>query len=258
MSAHKIMKIKLGALTFRPMPWLTFFTLICVAILISLGTWQYKRLIWKTALMEQIDASAHSAPLTSLAVLSGVIKTGAPVNFRRIELNGSFIEPTVNDAQPFHLMRSDGKRYYWRLYQPYRDGGQIVFVATHDFDEAEKDTPPTALIGQKTVIGYVRMVQSANKFTPKSTPDKNRWFAFNALPETHNWSNAISGERIRTIYFIDQSMDATSAEHLPVRIPEVANNHLDYMLTWYSFVLILLVIYLLLHKKVGRLSVERK
>lgn len=252
------MKIKLGALTFRPMPWLTFFTLICVAILVSLGTWQYKRLHWKTALLEQIDAAAHSAPLTSLAELSGIIKTGAPVNFRRIELNGSFVAPTTNSGQPFHLMRSDGKRYYWRLYQPYKDGTQTAYVATHDFDEAGKDTPPQATIGQVPVIGYVRVVQPANKFTPKSTPDKNRWFAFNAMPETHNWADAISGERIRTIYFIDQAMGAKSAENLPVKIPEIANSHLDYMLTWYSFVLILLVIYFILHKKAGRLGRERK
>lgn len=251
------MKIKLGALTFRPMPWLTFFTLICVAILVSLGTWQYKRLQWKTNLLAQIEQAANAAPLTSFAEADDILKAGAPLDFRRIELDGRFVVPTVNGGQPFHLMRSNGKRYYWRLYQPYRDGTGLGFVATQTFDDGQKDTAPQGLSGVHKVIGYVRIVQSPNKFTPKSSAQKNRWFAFNALPQTDNWHDAIVGEKIRTGYFVDAVLDAKSGASLPVKIPEIPNNHFDYMLTWYSFVIILSVIYLLLHKRAGRLRLER-
>ena len=252
------MEIKFGSLRFRPMPWLTVVTLICFAILISLGNWQYKRLHWKTGLLVEIEQAANAAPLTDLAQVNAVLEAGAPLNFRRIELNGEFILPTVNSGQPLHLMRSDGKRYYWRLYQPYKVGADIAYVATYDFDEAVKGTPPQAITGQRTVVGYVRMVQPANKFTPKSTLETNRWFAFNGAPELMNWADAVSGETIQTTYFIDQTIGAKSASDLPVRIPEIANNHLDYMLTWYSFVIILLVIYLILHKRAGRLSIKRR
>jgi len=247
------MKIK-----FQPMPGLTIVTLICCAILISLGTWQYKRLHWKTNLLSEIHQAANATPLTNIAQANAILKAGKPLDFRRIEINGTFTAPTQNNGQPFHLMRSDGKRFFWRLYQPYKDGNDVVFVATHDFEDANKAKPPAAKIGQVPVIGYVRMVQSANKFTPKSAPESNRWFAFNSAPELLNWADALVGEKIQTTYFIDQTIDAKSATDLAVRIPEVANNHLDYMLTWYSFVLILLVIYFILHKKTGRLGVERK
>jgi len=252
------MEIKLGSLRFKPMPWLTIVTLICLAILISLGTWQYKRLHWKSGLLVQIEQAAEAAPLTDLAQANILLAEGAPLDFRRIELNGVFIPPTLNGGQPLHLMRSDGKRYYWRLYQPYKVGADIAYVATHDFDEADKATPPQAITGASLVVGYVRMVQSANKFTPKSTVGTNRWFAFNGAPEAMDWADVVAGESIQTTYFIDQTIGVKSASDLPVRIPEIANNHLDYMLTWYSFVLILLVIYLLLHKKAGRLYIERK
>lgn len=252
------MKVKIGSLIFKPLPGLTIVTLICVAILTSLGTWQYKRLLWKTNLLVEIHQAANAEPLTHLAQVDTILKTGAPLNFRRIELNGTFVPPTLNSGQPFHLMRSDGKRYYWRLYQPYRDGAEITFVATHDFDEADKKTPPLASTGQEPVIGYVRMVQFANRFTPKSTPEKNRWFAFNGAPETMNWADAVAGKSMQVSYFIDQVAGVRNATDLPVRIPEVANNHLDYMLTWYSFIIILLVIYLLFHKRAGRLYRERK
>jgi len=252
------MKIKLGRLVFRPMPGLSIVTLICVAILISLGTWQYKRLHWKTDLLVQIEQAANAAPLTNLAQANAILKSGKPLNFRRIELSGRFVIPSANGGQPFHLMRSDGKRYYWRLYQPYQVGADMVYVATYDFDDTRKASPPAFIVGQKPVIGYVRMVQSGNKFTPKSTAETNRWFTFNGAPEQIDWSKAVAGASIGTTYFIDQVMAAKSAENLPVRIPEITNNHLDYMLTWYSFVLILLMIYLLLHKRSGRLYLERK
>ncbi len=191
------MKIKIGSLTFRPMPWLTFFTLICVAILISLGTWQYKRLHWKTNLLTELEQAANAAPLTDLAQANAILKSGAPLDFRRIELSGTFVAPTLNGGKPLHLMRSDGKRYYWRLYQPYKVGADIAYVATHDFDEAAKDSPPPATTGQVPVIGYVRVVQSANTFTPKSAPATNRWFAFNGAPEQLNWANSLPEKQFK-------------------------------------------------------------
>lgn len=239
------------------MPGLTVVTLICFAILISLGTWQYKRLLWKTDLLAQIEQAANAAPLTDLAQIDAELAAGKPLNFRRVALNGIFVAPSQNQGHPFHLMRSDGKRYYWRLYQPYKVGSKFVYVATNDFAAQDKAKPPQTLMGQSPVIGYVRLVQSANKFTPQSTPEQNRWFAFNGAPEILDWADAVSGETIQITYFIDQTINAKSAVDLPVRIPEVANNHLDYMLTWYSFVIILLVIYLILHKNAGRLSFKR-
>ena len=256
MTTKKVaMTLKLGWLIFRPMPVLSVLTLICFAILISLGNWQYRRLHWKTALLKDIDQAAHAEPLQSLAQIDAAYKVGEPLDFRRVALQGRFIAPDVNGGAPYHLMRSDGKRYYWRLYQPYQDGDDIILVATQDFDKDAKASPPNALTGAQAVIGYVRKVQPANRFTPKSTPEQNRWFAFNAAPEKLDWSQSVTGYKIPTTYFIDQVIGAPAAEDLAVRMPDVPNNHLDYMLTWYSFVIILLVIYLLLHKKAGRLGI---
>ena len=175
-----------------------------------------------------------------------------------IALKGAYVTPTENNAQPFHLMRSDGKQYYWRHYQPYGDGENIIYVATRRFDEAQKATPPSPMVGSKPVIGYVRMVQPANIFIPKSTPARNRWFTFNGAPDMLDWGDAVAGQKIPTTYFIDLEISASSVVSLPERMPEIANNHLDYMLTWYSFIVILLTIYLMLHRRADRLNIEKK
>ncbi len=239
-------------LVFKPMPWLSILTLAAFAYLIHLGRWQHDRLIWKTALLEQIEDAANAPPLTSLAEANGIIKSGAPLDFRRIELDGQFIPNDMNNGKPFHLLRPN-KRLDWRLYQPYRQGDEIVWVATIVFVDAEKANPPMALKGAPKLIGYVRIPEKANMFTPKSTPSTNRWFVFNGAPEIMNWAEAVKGDRVRVDYYIDWVEGVASAARLPVKIPDVPNNHLDYMLTWYSFAFILAIIYLLIHKKAGRL-----
>jgi len=44
----------------------------------------------------------------------------------------------------------------------------------------------------------------------------------------------------------------TSAQGLPPKRPEIANNHFDYMLTWFSLAIILLIFYVLIHIRDGR------
>lgn len=243
------MKIK-----FRPMPWLTFVVLICLGILLTLGTWQYKRLIWKTGILTQIDEAAHAAPLTSLTEINALLASEQPVDFRKVSLSVDFVKPVLNTGEVFHLLRSNGKAFTWHLYQPVVDGGVSAYVATREFTEIQKDKPPASMTGLQDIVGYVRLVQSANWATPDSAPETNRWFAFNANPDVLDWGQ---GGQIETAYYIDHVEQVANVADLPVRMPEIANNHLDYMLTWYSFAFILLVIYFLLHKRAGRLRIER-
>lgn len=246
------MKIK-----FQPLPGLSIVTAICLAILLTLGTWQYNRLQWKTDLLVQIDEAANAAPLTSLAQVDALMKAGRPIDFRRVALHGAFIVPPLNDGKPFHLMRSNGKAFTWRLYQPIQQGALRAYVAAHEFTEQQKDSPPSAMYGEASIIGYVRLVRPANRFVPKSAPATNRWFAFNGAPALLDWAGTDKSNPIATAYYIDRVDHLNRVEDLPVRKPEIANSHLDYMLTWYSFAVILLIIYLLLHKKQGRLRLER-
>ncbi len=240
------MKIK-----FKPLPGLTIVTLICLGILLTLGTWQYKRLIWKTNLLAEIDEAANAQPLTSIANINELLAQEKPVDFRRITLSGDFITTSFNQGRAFHLMRSTGKAYTWRLYQVFQAGGQRAYVAATEFSDQQKHNPPKELTGPEQIFGYVRLVRPANKFIPKSNLETNRWFAFNGAPDQLDWSD---GGTIETAYYIDWAMEATGADQLAVRKPEIRNPHLDYMLTWYSFAVILLIIYFLLHKKQGRLS----
>jgi surfeit locus 1 family protein len=236
------------------MPWLTGLTLVCLGILISLGTWQYRRLQWKTDLIVEIDAAAEASPITNLAVANQLFKADDPLDFRRISLAGEFIAPSANVGQPFHLVMPDGKSLEWRLIQPFKTDNGNVYVASTTFENARKNSPPEAETGPHTIRGYARLVRKSSRFAPKSNPATNSWYVFNGNPDVLDWEAAVDGSKIPTGYYIDWVMSTGSAAELPVKKPEIRNHHLDYMLTWYSFALILLVIYLLLHKRQGRLQ----
>lgn len=252
------MKTRTMPIKFQPMPWLTLITLICLGILISLGTWQYRRLQWKTDLLVEIDVAANAAPVTNLNELANLYVDESPLDFRRIKISGTFATPDVNDGAPFHLYMSNGKSMFWRLFQPFQTSDRIIYVATEIFPDSQKNSPPMAVQGPQSIAGYARLVREASRMQPKSKSETNNWYVFNGAPEALDWAHAVNGATLPVGYYIDQVSSASSAEALPVKKPELRNTHLEYMLTWYSFALILIVIYLLLHKRQGRLQIGTK
>ena len=238
---------------FKPMRGLTIVTLICLGILLWLGTWQYQRLHWKTALLKDIDKASIAEPITSIADIDALIASKTPIDFRRVSLVGVYEEPQINGGAPFYFLRPEGTSISWRIYQPFNQNRQQVYAATQRFYGEDEAARPIPFYGKSEAIGYIRRTHKKRWFSLKSTPSKNRWTVFNGEPEELDWSGKQAGQNIETRYYIDVVLGANNAEALPVKKPDMPNNHLDYMLTWYSFAIILLIIYFILHKKQGRL-----
>ena len=73
------------------------------------------------------------------------------------------------------------------------------------------------------------------------------------MPETHDWSGQ-SNLSVDMRFFIETVEGALSGDTLPPKQPEIANNHFDYMLTWFSLAFILFVFYILIHIRDGRVG----
>lgn len=232
------------------MPGLTIVTVICVAILISLGTWQFKRLQWKTALLAEVEAAVTAPPLTSLADIEQAIKAGEPVDFRRISLTAN----VESNARPFLVYQPRQDGIYWRAFTKLSEDGQHIYGAFGVVRDDKKESYDISYLpmGQALIAGYVRknhpMGRIESWVKSGASPKANRYFKFN---QTGDWDE---GGEIGTDIYLDISTDVTDANLLPIKRPEIRNNHLDYMLTWYSFALILLCIYAILHYRSGRLK----
>jgi len=173
---------------FRPMPWLTAIVAIMLAILISLGVWQYQRLQWKTDLLAEVEASVTALPLTSLQDLERAIAAGEPVDFRRIELTGDVVG---GEFFEYHVFKSQSGGIFWDVFLPFqahRAQGQkkLIFVRTQTINDTQKandDFGRLVISEIRPVYGYVRedhpMGRVEGWVKSKSSVEKNRWFKFN-------------------------------------------------------------------------------
>jgi surfeit locus 1 family protein len=243
----------MAKLVFRPMPVLTVILAISVAILISLGIWQYQRLQWKTALLSEVEASVTAPPLRSLSDLNAAIQAGDPIDFRRIQIEASPVE----DGPEFHLYKSQGGGIYWDVVEPLSQGALTILAKTETLnaDQKENQEELPFVSERNNYTGYVRKTYEMGRVEgwvkSKANTDTNRYFHFN---QTGDWYDGLPGQVLEG-YYIDVE-PSESADDLPVRRPKIANNHFDYMLTWWSFAIIFIIIYLLLHKRAGRLKFQ--
>ena len=234
-------------LSFRPMPVLSMITLVMLSILIWLGTWQYQRLQWKTDLLADVETAVSAPPYLSLIEVFNDLNSDRPVDFRRIQLHAEHVAFEI----PKRVFTAENRDVSWRLFSPVTADGVIVFGGFEiiaDGSEVQGKEPVKI-----NIAGYVRRVRYDEKQHTQSSPDKNRWFGFNPMPDTHNWAHAVNGSTEMRIY-LDVVEGVDDAADLPIKRPDIRNNHFDYMLTWYGLAIVLLIIYGVLHYKEGRLS----
>lgn len=233
---------------FRPLPGLTIVTVMALAILISLGTWQYKRLQWKTALLAEIDQVADAPPFQTLRDIQSALTRGEPIDFRRIGISAD----SVSGQTPFFVFTPSNRNVSWRVFRPMRNDGSTFFAAQETVTDGSRERIDITSAHTVSLIGYVRLARSV-RGAAKSTPEKNRWFGFNPMPESNNWAEQVPGI-VDVRFYIDTVPGAINAETLPPRRPDIRNNHFDYMLTWYGLAGVLFVIYLIMHRRAGRLG----
>jgi len=216
-------------------PGLLIATLIGVAILLWLGFWQKDRLEWKTAKIAEIEAASVADPIFSMRDLLGRKERGEPVDFIRVELSHNGI--ATEDA---YLVFRAGDGISWEVFRPVSFGDQVVFVSAEVI--ADGDAIPHAVL-PNPVIGYARVYQPGNIEGGTYSIADNRYYGFN--PDGV-WSGATGA---RPLVYIDAELAATSAATLNPRKPDLPNNHFQYMLTWWSFAIILVIFSLILYRR---------
>jgi len=239
---------------FRPFPGLTIFTVISLAILITLGTWQYHRLQWKTALLEEVEVAATAPAFSSLSEIRLALDAGEPIDFRRMNM----VVAIKDNQTPYFVYSSVKNQLSWRPFVVAQTNGSSVFAALAPIADHLKNDYNVEGKDDASFAGYVRLARPVGRLTPDSTPSENRWFGFNPMPETTPWLGDDANAPLDTRFYLDVMSGVSAAVDLPIKRPEIRNNHFDYMLTWYGLALALFVIYIILHLQHGRLSFGAK
>lgn len=214
---------------------------LALAILVSLGTWQVKRLYWKEALIASIEERRHAQPL-DIAGIEALLAAGDDVDYRAAYAEGRFL----HDKERHFLATFQGQSGFY-LYTPLQlADGRYLFVNRGfvPYDRKQAATRPQSLVeGPLKVIGLARarLAEKPSSMVPDNDEGRNIFFwkdltrmaATTGLPE----------DRVLP-FFLDA--DATP---VPGGLPtggvtqiDLPNSHLQYAVTWYGLAVALLAV----------------
>lgn len=223
--------------TRAPFPlWATLFTLIGIAILCSLGTWQLYRLEWKNNLQNSLQASLNKDLTESLLTPADLDPQAL---FQRGLLNGVYLfdkqirlKPRVHEGQVgSHLITplalSDGS----------------VLLVNRGWIPQNREAVRK---GQEQVQagGLLYHPDPPNAFTPENRPQAGEWF----------WLDTVAIEqhtdlvKIRSRVMALEQDTLKAGPDMPVKSaaqPHLRNNHLYYAVFWFTMAGVLALIYVI-------------
>lgn len=191
-----------------------------LVVLLALGTWQLRRLAWKTEMLATIAASEAGPPVplgTTPIPYTKVIATGR-FDHGRESLLGLEVRGTSLGA---HL-----------LVPLLRDGAPPLLV-DRGWVPIERDRAVERPAGEVAVTGYVRPGDARDWNSPKDDPAGRRFY----LLDTAAIGRALDLPPPAPFGLVALAPPGMSATHLPAApstLPRPNNPHLGYAITWYG------------------------
>ena len=216
----------------------TTLTLLGLAVLVGLGTWQLDRLAWKRDLiaLRETQLATPAEPLPPSAA------DWRPWDFRQVVVHGEFRHDL---EQLFGVAAIDGQVGHQVLTPLVRSEGTAVLVdrgwvpADRAHPAARREGQPAGSL-QVSGIARYRGDDRPGWFTPDNRPEQGRWYWYD-LPALE----AALGLEVLPVVI---EADATpNPGGLPIggqTRTELPNNHLQYAITWYGLAAGLLVIWI--------------
>lgn len=245
----------------RGLLWPTVMTVLGLTVLVSLGTWQMRRLEWKEALIAAVDARATETPLThdeALKLLCDLADRGVErsCEFRRIRLRGTF-----DHAAERHLFAGvvgkGGKASvgYW-VFTPFLiEGAQSGFgsgriLVNRGFvPEAMKDPAKRSngqAAGPTEILAQIRTRERRGMFDAANDEKRNVYYVRDPAELGLPYGKQGQQAQITAGWFYLEQMGDPPEGGYPRPLagkPEFPNRHLEYALTWYGLALTLLGVY---------------
>ena len=207
--------------------------LVVLAILLSLGTWQVKRLQWKEGLLADIAERQKAAPVP-LAEIEAMAATGGDIEYRRVTASGHYL----NDRERHFFATYDGTSGFY-VYTPLQlEDGRALLVNRGfvPYDQKEPKTRPQGeLEGAQTVTGLARarLAGKPSSMVPDNDVAKNifYWKDLDVMAKSDGLDPA------RVVPFFLDADTTPNPGGLPiggVTIVDLPNDHLQYAVTWYG------------------------
>lgn len=250
--------------------WPTVLAACALAVLISLGTWQWRRLEWKASLIGQIKARETLTPIPLAQAWAIYEKArsdpkrdpNAAVRFLRVRLTGVF----AHDKE-IHLWAGQPSGPAWMVLTPLKlaeplDKGsryplQRVIVMRGIVPQARKGQakrPGGQVKGPVTIVGRIRIDPGPNWAADAPNLERNEWYARDLRAMRHHLAGKLAGGSSTAEDWIDafvpfaveaeQPTGGPAAPQPDLKALQISNRHLEYVITWYGIALTLIGVYI--------------
>ncbi|MRX49174.1 SURF1 family protein [Paracoccus sp. S-4012] len=192
-----------------------------VAILLSLGFWQLRRLEWKTAMLAEIQQGIEAPPQALPATPEPGMK------YLPVEIAGHTLGPEV---LVLGGSRETGGGYL--VISAFEtDDGRRVMVQRGFIPEGARhaERPPVEL----RIEGNLHWPQETTSSTPAPNRTENIWFA----RDVPLMAEALGTEPVLVVARRIQG-DLQGIDPVPVAIAGIPNNHLEYAWTWFMLAVV--------------------
>ena len=188
-----------------------------VAILLSLGAWQLRRLEWKEGYLAAIEARIADVP----GALP-VVPLPATDQYLPVSVTGHFGETGL---RVLSSMKQIGPGH--RLIHRFETGDRSVMV---DLGFLRDGTPAPALpAGEVSIRGNIIWPDETDGFTPAPDITGGLWFA----RDVPAMAAALGTEPVM-IVASELSFDMAPVQISPVTTAGIPNDHRNYAITWFS------------------------
>jgi surfeit locus 1 family protein len=236
---------------FRPLPGLTAATLIALAILVGLGTWQLQRRAEKHALLDQMTSRAAAAP----APVEILLATGDYAAHRAATAQGTFdhaAESYVHAPRP----NEGAARPGFKVITPLRLVSGGLILVDRGWVPAGKRNPKGRARGQTEgeveIAGTLRPSSRPSTFTPPPDAATRTFYQRDGVAI----AEALAISLASPLIFEASTKVPGGPEPLPSLL-NIPDNHLQYAITWFALAAVLLFVYLRFHYVHGRFGSGR-
>jgi len=223
---------------FRRLLWPGVMTVVMLAVLLALGTWQVLRLHWKQDLLSQI-ARAEIAPAVPLPK--------NPDPFTKVQVSGHLREDLsatygaeVRDTPAGTQLGSQ------LIVALERNVGDPILV-DRGWVPDKRSAPLAQTEDDVKLEGYIRPSDTPGMFSATDSPTARRFYTLNA----ETIGAALGLQRVAPFFLVAVGPPPKERFPDPARhLPRPPNNHLSYAITWYGLAAALVVIFVLWARKV--------
>lgn len=221
---------------------------IVTGILLSLGTWQVKRLAWKTDLNATIAARAHGPAVPAPSLAEARAAAPEDLDWRPVEVEGRWLAGEAWVHTVLGEARGPAKGPGFWVMAPLERADRSIVWINRGFTPADRRDP--AARGEATsegangtsippkdlvrIEGLIRPPEPRGAFTPADDPAKRLFF----VRDPAALSSALALAPDRTAPF---TIDAAASATPPGGLPQAGetrlvfeNRHLGYAVTWYG------------------------